>query len=314
MALETTPGKHHQASKTRLSLILPAAALLSIILVSWFSLATKPAEALVATWWPASGIALGAAIRLPKRHLWWFSLACGLVILGTNLAQFHQAPMALAASVGTSLEVWVGATILRWRTDGVPALRSRPDLAKLLIAAFLGATAFDAVLSATALVVSGPAAAAFHLASAGPRRTAGILLITPLFMQLPETPPPRFSPRIAAHMSAGLIVASLVFLTNQHFPLAFLPLVPPIWSALLIPVRWLMAEMIGIAAIASYGSASGHGPFAFINLGAAGGGCHPPSLRSGHGRIRAGAGTDRRARADRSGPPHRQRTAVPAQL
>jgi len=246
-------------------------ALVAILLLSWFSIATKPTQALVETWWPASGIAIGAALRLPKRDLWWFSVAAGLVVMGANFAQFHSVTMSIAASIGASVEIWVGVQVLRWRSDGTPTLGTRADLGRLLIAAVLAATAFDLILTVAALATSSPAEAIFHLASAGPRRAAGILLITPLFLRLPEDHRGDLTWLTAAHISAGLIVAGLVFLTPQNLPLSFLPLVPPIAGALVIPARWLMVEMVGIAAIASYGSSIGHGPFTFAAVGSDGG-------------------------------------------
>ncbi len=270
MALVPPPAARPAGSSGH-SLVVPVTALVAILLLSWFSIATKPTQALVETWWPASGIAIGAALRLPKRDLWWFSLVAGLVVLGANFAQFHNIGMSIAASVGASVEIWVGVQILRWRSEKEPTLATRADLGRLLVAAVLAATAFDLILSAAALATSGTAEAIFHLASAGPRRAAGILLITPLFLRLPEDHLGKMDGRAVTHIATGLVTAGLVFLTPQHLPLAFLPLVPPIAGALVIPARWLMVEMIGIATIASYGSSIGNGPFSFTVLGSDGG-------------------------------------------
>jgi phosphoserine phosphatase RsbU/P len=249
------------------SVMLFTAGILGVVLLGWLSLVTRPSQAAMTAWWPAAGVAVGVAILLPKHQIWLFSLAVGVALYGLNLAQFQSVPLALAASLGNALEAFLAALILRAGTHGVPALRTRADLGRLLIAVVVAATTFDVVLAATQLALGDLPTAMLFLASSGPRRAAGMLMVTPLFMRHPVTDSSRPSFDTGAQIAFALTVAALVFLTDQHLPLAFLPLLPPLWGALRISIRWLLIEMLGIAAIASYGSASNTGPFAFAHLG-----------------------------------------------
>lgn len=270
MTLESAPRTAPRSHPVELSAFLPVLALVAIFALAWFSFATRPAGALVATWWPAAGIAVGVAIRLPRRRMWVFAVAAGLVVLGINFAEYQNATVAIADSVGTSLEIITATLILQAGRERVPRLVNRLDLLHLLVAVVVAATVFDLSIALAQFAVGDTTAALVHLASAGPRHAAGMLLIVPLFMRLPDEGNARLTGRTVGHLVVTLAVAALVFLTPQHLPLAFIPIVAPVWGALLVPVRWLIIEMIGIATIASYGSATNRGPFAFDLLGPAG--------------------------------------------
>ena len=100
-----------------------------------------------------------------------------------------------------------------------------------------------------------------------------MLSVAPLFMRLPDLAH-RAQPRqTAIQLVTALMVTALVFLpAGSHFPLAFLAFLPPVWGALHLAPRWLLIEMLGISTIASYGSATGNGPFSFTRFGPANGG------------------------------------------
>ncbi|HEY3339757.1 MAG TPA: SpoIIE family protein phosphatase [Propionicimonas sp.] len=257
--------------------VMACAILIGICALGWFSVVTRPADALAAVWWPASGLAIGLGIRSPRRYLWLASLAVAVVLVGANLAQYGSVPLAIASSIGAGAELAIGTLILRsgmLRSGGAetPALATPRDLAILLLAAVAAATAYDATIALTTLATGDGSAALQHLFSAGPRRAAGIMLVAPLFMRLPAL---RRDPKpvtTAIRIGVALTVTWLVFGANGYLPLAFLVIVPPVWSALSISPRWLMIEMLCIASIASYGSATGHGPFSFSRFGATTGG------------------------------------------
>jgi phosphoserine phosphatase RsbU/P len=251
---------------------LAVVTLLGVCLLGWFSVLTRPVEAVAAVWWPAAGLSLGLAIRLPRRYLWLVSVAVSLVLLGVNLVQYPALPVAIGASIGAGLEVAVGAWILRGRSEAVPSLRTNADLFRLVVAVVVAATVYDWTLAFAAFASGDTSVALIHLFSAGPRRAAGMLMVTPLFMSLPKLERRRGVDHPAIQVGVAFVVTVLVFFVNDDSPLAFLGILPPVWGAIYLAPRWLVVEMLGISALASYGSTLGHGPFSFTRLGADTGG------------------------------------------
>jgi phosphoserine phosphatase RsbU/P len=254
------------------TVILVVVTLLGVCLLGWFSVLTRPVQAVAAVWWPAAGLSLGLAIRLPRRFLWLVSVAVALVLLGVNVVQYPAWPVAIGASIGAGLEVAVGAWILRSGSDAVPALRTNSDLIRLIVAVVLAATAYDWTLAFAAFVSGDTTAVWIHLFSAGPRRAAGMLMVTPLFMRLPKLERRSGVDHPVIQVGVALLVTVLVFFVNDDLPLAFLGILPPVWGAIYLAPRWLVIEMLGIGALASYASTVGHGPFSFTRLGTVTGG------------------------------------------
>lgn len=265
-----TPRAHLPATVSRLAppaVVVPAAILLGIFALGWFSVLTRPAEAVAAIWWPASGLALGLAVRTPRRQLWLVSVAVALVLLGVNLVQYSSVTLGVAASVAAGVEVAIGAMILRAGGIESPGLATYADLAMLLLAVMAAATAYDVTIAATALATGDVPGAVAQLFSAGPRRAAGMLMVAPLFLRLPVVSRPVRRAHLVLQLLLALLVSLLVFVANHDLPVSFLVIVPPVWAALTLPLRWVLVEMLGIAAVASYGSASGSGPFSFPRFG-----------------------------------------------
>jgi integral membrane sensor domain MASE1 len=263
---------HPQTSGSRLTLWKPsrgmlqvAAMLVGIFAVSWLSVLTRPSGAVATVWSPASGLALGLGIRTPRRHLWLVCVAVGVVLFPASLATYGSVPLAIAASVGMAVETAIGTLILRTGGRETPALRTRSDLAWLVLAVVVSAAAF-AVIIALATLATGEGNFLMQLFSAAPRRAAGMLLVAPLFMRLPTREQHVDRTRTLVQFGMALTLAVLVFRAND-LPLAFLVIVPPVVGALWFSPRWLLLEMLAIALIGSYASANGHGPFSFARLG-----------------------------------------------
>ena len=266
------PFRQDQASRPTLwppspDIILAAAILIGIFGLGWFSVMTRPAEAVANVWWPASGLAIGLGIRTPKRHLWLACIAVGVVLVGAHLVQYGSVFLAIASSFGAAVEMAIGTLILRSGGRDTPALATQRDLAVLLLAVVAAATAFDVTITLATLATGDASGAWLQLYSAGPRRAAGMLLVAPLFMRLPvlERRPGRVPTMI--QIGVAVAVTMVVFGKNGYLPLAFLVIVPPVWGALSIAPRWLMVEMLLISSLASYGSAAGLGPFSFSRFG-----------------------------------------------
>ena len=247
--------------------MLVVATLMGIFVLTWFSEWTRPAEAVAAVWWPASGLALGLAVRTPRHRLWLVCCAVVVVSLAANLLHSHSLNLAVAVSVAAGIEAAIGALILRAGGLAEPSLETYADLGMLLLAVITAATAFDLTIAAVTLASGDQQAAIDVLFAAGPRRAAGMLMVAPLFFRLPPVERRVTPAQAVGQVSFGLLVAVLVFVVNRDFSVAFLAMIPPVWSALRLCLRWLLFEMLGIAVIASYGSAAGFGPFSFPRFG-----------------------------------------------
>lgn len=267
MMLERAQLTSPPASVTARLLIPPAAALLGIAILGWLSFSTRPDGAMSTAWWPASGIAVGLAARLDRRRMWWFAAAVGVVVFLVGAARQRELPLLTSGSIAVVVEIVIAHLILRPDDERIPSLRSRSDLGRLLVSTLAAATAFDLIQAGAELATGDPRGALFQLATAGPRHAAGILLVAPLFLRMPEERATESRLGTAAHATVTLGTCLLVFLSPLHLPLAFLPTVPLVWGSLRIPIRWLLIEMLLIAGIASFGSANKVGPFSFDILG-----------------------------------------------
>ncbi|MCA0308507.1 MAG: hypothetical protein LCH87_14345 [Actinobacteria bacterium] len=243
-----TPRAHFPATLRRLvppAMVVPAAILLGIFALGWFAVLTRPAEALSAIWWPASGLALGLAVRTPRRQLWLVSVAVALVLLGVNLVQYSSVTLGVAASVAAGVEVAIGAMILRAGGIESPGLASYADLAMLLLAVMAAATAYDVTIAATTLAIGDVPAAVAQLFSAGPRRAAGMLMVAPLFLRLPGVARGVRRTQLALQLLLALVVSVVVFMANHDLPVSFLVIVPPVWAALTLPFAGFWSRCSG---------------------------------------------------------------------
>lgn len=124
-------------------LLLAVATLVGILLLGWFAVLTIPAKAVATAWAPAAGLALGLGIRTPRRYLWLASVAVVLVIFWVNVAYFRSWPLVVAAPAAAGLEMAIGSLILRWGGKEIATLETHRDLARLLLAVIVAATAYD---------------------------------------------------------------------------------------------------------------------------------------------------------------------------
>ena len=246
--------------------VFVAACLLAVLVISWLSLVTQPEALAASAWWPAAGVALGLAIRFPRRHIWKFAAAIVVITLPLMVWAGRPVTLAVGLAVATGIELIVGAAILRGRRDELPTLASQRDIGRLLVAVFAASVVFDVLSAGAALATGDPAGAWFRLVTSAPKHAAGMLLLTPLFMGHLRRPRPAATFEMAAQIGVALVVAFFVFVVNDDLPLAFLPLVPLVWAAMRLTTRIMFAEMLAIALIASVGSAMGRGPFSFDRL------------------------------------------------
>lgn len=241
--------------------------LVAVALASWLSFATRPTAQISTTWWPAAGIALGLAIRLPNRHLWVLAPVISAISFPLYLSAGRPVPTAVAFAVAVGVETAVGALIFRGRANVLPRLATLGDFGRLMLAASAAAAVFTVITSAALFASGDHGGAVTHLATAGSKHAAGILLVTPLFMEVPRRD--RTAPLAEALAQTAFMIAltAYIFVGNDEMPLAFLAFVPLVWAASRLTTRQLLVQILVVAVVASYGSGHGHGPFAFDKLG-----------------------------------------------
>ncbi|CAN5374340.1 hypothetical protein BH09ACT8_BH09ACT8_05630 [soil metagenome] len=251
--------------------IFIAGMLLAILAVATLSLKTQPAALATAAWWPNAGIALALGIRFPRRYTWLLALAVGAATLPVVIWAGRPAPLAVALTAAVGIEMIAGTLLLRGREDRTPTLSSTRDLVRFLTIVIAVSALYGLLAAGLSWLLGDHAGAWDRLLTAAPKHAAGVLMLTPLFMDLPRRHQRAKYIESAVQAFAAVAVAIVVFVLNHRLPLAFLPFLPLAWAALRMSTRLLFLVMLAVAVIASYGSAHGMGPFSFERLGPAAG-------------------------------------------
>lgn len=242
-------------------MLLASAAVLALMLKG------QPTALSTAAWWPSAGIAIALGMRFPRRHTWALAVAIGAVMLPVVLWAGSPPPLAIILTVLASLEMLVGTILLRGRRDCWPTLSSPPDLVRLLLVATAVSVLYGLSAWGSSLLLGYTEGAWDLLLISVPGHAAGIMLITPLFMNLPRRQQPATYAETTAQVFVALTVAIAVFVVNDMLPLAFLSFLPLAWAALRMSTRLLSLVMLAIAVVASVGSVGDTGPFAVDRWG-----------------------------------------------
>ena len=241
--------------------------LIAVLTGGWLAIVTQPTTLVTTAWWPAAGIALGLGIRFPRKYVWFLALAVCLATLPISLWAGRPAPLAVALSIGAGIEMAIGTLILRGRDDRPPTLAHPRDIGRLLVAVMTSAVVYDLWSVGAAFALGDRAGAWTKLGISVPKHAAGMLLLTPLFMQHPRRPRHAGPFETAAQIAVTLTVAALVFVFNPGgLNAAFLTFVPLVWAALRMSTRLMLTEILAIAVLASLGIAQGLGPFSLQHL------------------------------------------------
>ncbi len=201
------------ARRTRCGLVVGS--LIAILAGGWLAIVTQPTALVTTAWWPAAGIALGLGIRFPRKYVWFLALAVCLV---------DPAGFAVGGTTGAAGR---GAVDRRRHRDGHrdtdPAGPRRsaahPGLSPRYRSVVGGghrrrrwSTTFGR--SGAAFALGDRAGAWTRLVTAVPKHAAGMLLLTPLFMQHPRRPRQAGPFETATQIAVTLTVAALVFVFN----------------------------------------------------------------------------------------------------
>ncbi|MET0704159.1 MAG: SpoIIE family protein phosphatase [Mycobacterium sp.] len=241
--------------------------LLAIFVLAIVSLQVQPAALTTAAWWPNAGLGIALGMRFPRRYTWMLAVAVAVVTLPAVLWAGRPPLLAIALAVAVAVEMAVGTLLLRGREDHPPTLFTSRDLGRFFLIAIASGVTYSLIASSSSWLLGDHAGAWDRLMTAAPKHAAGILLLTPLFMNLPRRQHRASYVESTAQVFISLAVAIVVFVVNDTLPLAFLPFLPLAWAALRMSTRLLFLVMLAIAIIASLGSAHGAGPFSFDRLG-----------------------------------------------
>lgn len=198
----------------------------------------------VAAWWPAAGVSVAAVTT------WWSSrrsllAAVAIASLLANVAGGRPVALAIGFAVSNAVEAWVVAAWLhRDRGARIP-IRRITDLQSFAVGASLGALAIGIGASITVLMFGdGDARSVF--ASVVPSHLTAVLVIAPIVLAAPA-PVSRSTAEQAVSWLLTAGCAVVVFWPGQPLPLAFLPSVIMIWSAIRFGLRSTAAQLTFVA-------------------------------------------------------------------
>jgi signal transduction histidine kinase len=220
--------------------------------------------------WPPTGIALGAALLFGFRV--WPAIFIGAFLV--NVTTSGSIASSLGISAGNTLEALVGAHLVSRYANGVHAFDRAQDFVRFALLAGVFSTAISATIGVTSLAATGQAAwSAFGaiwltwwLGDA-----AGALVVAPLLVLWGTSSGLghlRERPREAS-MLLFVVVAmgALIFMYPgfARYSLAFLCIPPLIWAAFRFGQREVATLAAALAAIATWATVRGSGPFAMLS-------------------------------------------------
>ncbi|MBX9245445.1 EAL domain-containing protein [Actinotalea ferrariae] len=222
------------------------------------------AQADVAAWWPAAGLAVVAMLWAPRDRLWLVTVVVVVASGAANLVVGRHGPAALGFGLSNALEPLVVALLVR--RHGPPRLASLEDLFRLLAATLVGALVMGVGAGLTVLLETG----AGFLSTAGTVMTshcAAILVVAPLAMRSAGARAPGRPPEAVVQWTSLLVVTVLTFAPGQELPLTFLPMPFLVWGAVRLGVRTVCAQLVLVAVVVTWSSRYGGGHMA-VHTGA----------------------------------------------
>ena len=248
----------------QLGLRATGALLAATYVVGVLSVELRPDGNPVAVWWPAAALSVLLVALCPRGVLPLVG-AVGSVVVVTGLANLTagRAPdAALAFGLSNASEALVAGLVLRARREpGPPALLTLSDFVRLLAAATVGGAvmALGGGLT-TALFLDGE----FLM---GARTTfsshaAAVLVIVPLALLWRRSGGTARPEELPVQVGALALSVALVFRPGQELELTFIPLMLLVWAGLRFDLRTVAGEVVAFAAVTTYLTAHGWGPFA----------------------------------------------------
>ena len=227
--------------------------------------------------WPSAGLALALTLLRGRRIL----PAIFLGAAAANLATAGTVATALAIALGNTLEAFAGAWLMSRWAHGRDAFQTPTDIGKFAIIVAGASTPISAFVGVTALAVTGFAAwksfpaiwATWWLGN-----VTGAIMVAPailLWAQSIRAPRPADSRPwelllviLLTAVVGAIALGPLLPPASGRNALAFLAVVPLLWSALRRGRRDTATVALILSAFAVWGAAEGSGPFVQPTLNA----------------------------------------------
>jgi diguanylate cyclase (GGDEF)-like protein len=220
--------------------------------------------------WPCTGISLAAFLILGYRV--WPAILAGAFLV--NLTTAGSAVTSLAIAVGNTLEGVVGCYLVTRFAAGRQAFQRAQDIFKFAVLAGMVSPMISATVGVTTLAVAALAGwkiygsiwSTWWLGDA-----VGAVVVTPLVLLWWENPHVQWSGRQITELtlmflglfSTGWIVFGGRFdFSVKNYPLEYLCIPFLVWAAFRFGRRKAVTAIFALAAIATWGTAHGFGPFA----------------------------------------------------
>lgn len=232
--------------------LVVAAGAVAVFLASVPAIIFRPAGIEWAIWWPAAGIAVGIALRAPRRIAPWLIVVLTAVFVLSQIVAGR--PLALGAALGLAagLEVAVVYAILRGTRDRPRRLVRVGDLLALITATLLGAAVFTAIAATAVGTLVAPGAVVDYLQSSVIAHIVGLIIVTPLFFDLGRTGVRgRWIELVAQSLSLVGTLELIAWAGDNGVPLAFLLLGPLVWGAARFGGRVVIVQFLIVMVIAS---------------------------------------------------------------
>lgn len=227
--------------------------------------------------WPPTGIAIAAVLLLGREI--WPAIAVGAFVV--NVTTAGNAWTSLGIAAGNTLEAVVGAALVVRFANGRGAFDRTPDLFRFALFAGLLATLLSPTIGVTSLCLGReqqwdrfvPTWCTWWLGDVG-----GALVVAPPLILWGRRPAPGWSAAKTVEVLALLLctvaVGELAFLGGlwpelSAKPLAFVCTPPLVWAAFRFGPRETGTTGALIAAIATWATLSGRGPYAALPPNAA---------------------------------------------
>src|SRR5438874_1097941 len=223
--------------------------------------------------WPSTGISLAAFLILGYRV--WPAILAGAFLV--NLTTAGSAVTSLAIAAGNTLEGVVGSYLVTRFAAGKQAFQRAQHIFKFAVLAGMVSPMISATVGVTTLAVAGLASwkiygsiwSTWWLGDA-----VGGVVVTPLVLLWCENPRVHWSREQITELallflglfSTGWIVFGGRFdFSVKNYPLEYLCIPFLVWAAFRFGRRKAVTAIFALAAIATWGTAHGFGPFARVS-------------------------------------------------
>lgn len=226
--------------------------------------------------WPGAGIALAALLIFGWRA--WPGVLLGALL--ASLTTPDHFATALCVATGSTLEALVGCYLINRFASGKQVFERAQDIFKFALFAGLVGPAVSATIGVSSTFLGGLMGNA-SFASVWSTwllgDAAGAIIVTPLILLWIENPQLKRSGKRAAELLslfAGLTFTCwVVFAGGFHavlrqYPLEYLYTPFLVWAAFRFGRRYAVTATFVLAAIATWGTAHGYGPFSHESLNA----------------------------------------------